>query len=331
MATIKEVAKEAGVSYQAVSAVLNGNLGKASPATRERIFQAAAKLNYRPNTLARALRSGRSHTIGLVVGNLINPGNHCLAEAVMSEAEKHGYRLIVSATRFDRDREREALLHMLHHQVDGIIYNLSAAFDGEFFRQFEEGGVPIVLTSEHPKLPLNSVSCDLHPGSRDAALHLAKLGCRRILCQTGVYDRDREITEKASRESGVPLETFAWNPRDGQAEKVVERFLRERPDALILSSAEKLVELLAKAPDYHPRIVRHYTLPGFFPPGGLEGVIHLPFRSWVERMAESLIARIENPKLDRVRLKIPTEFLTSAKHEALFRKQCRDPYYNTYQ
>ena len=53
MATIKDVAKLAGVSYQAVSAVLNGNLSKASPGTRERIFLAAAKLNYRPNRSAR--------------------------------------------------------------------------------------------------------------------------------------------------------------------------------------------------------------------------------------------------------------------------------------
>ena len=59
MATIKEVAKLAGVSYQAVSAVLNGNLSKASPATRERIFLAAAKLNYRPNRSARSRGSGR--------------------------------------------------------------------------------------------------------------------------------------------------------------------------------------------------------------------------------------------------------------------------------
>ena len=73
MATIKEVAKLAGVSYQAVSAVLNGNLSKASPATRERIFLAAAKLNYRPNRSARSLVSGRSGMVGIVVQDIRSP------------------------------------------------------------------------------------------------------------------------------------------------------------------------------------------------------------------------------------------------------------------
>ncbi len=330
--TAKDVAEHAGVSRPLVSMYLSGN-PKAwlSEETKRKIDEAVKTLGYRPNTLARALRSGRSHTIGLVMGSLANPGNSYLTEAIMNEVEKRGYRLFITVTRFDREREREALLQMLHYQIDGVIYNLSVDFESEFFRQFEHGEMPILLLQENPEFSLDCVYPDLRPGLRDAALHLAGQGYRRIFCQTGIHDHDREMVEDASRESGVPLEPFAWNPAGDRLEDAAEQIRRERPDALILAVFKTKLEPLAEVLGYQPRIIRQYGLPSFFYPEDTDGVIHVPFRPRVEKMVETLISRIENPRQERIQLGIPSEFLTKSEHTALFQKQCQDPYYQTYQ
>ncbi len=325
--TAKDVAKHAGVSQSLVSMYLGGN-PKAwlSAETKQKIDEAVKTLDYRPNTLARALRSGKTKTIGLVMGCLTNPGNAFLADAFMNAAEKHGYRLFISVTRFDREREREALQQMLHCQTDGIIYDFLPEVNSDFLQRFRSGGIPILLFNKYPEFALDCVYFDLHPGLRDAALHLAKQGCRRIFCQTGSEDRERMV-ESASRESGVPLESFAYDHLKDEAERTMGWIRRERPDTLILFS-RKLVRLVAETPGYHPRIICHYTLPMLhYRPGECDGVIHHPYPLWVEKSMETLIRRIENPGTAKVELGIPTEFLSRAEHAALYREQCDDPYY----
>ena len=94
-ATIKEVAKLAGVSYQAVSAVLNGNLGKVSDKTRERIYAAAERVDYRPNQMARTLVSGKSDLIGFVTQDIRSPFYADLTYEVQRQAEERGIRVII--------------------------------------------------------------------------------------------------------------------------------------------------------------------------------------------------------------------------------------------
>ena len=99
MPTLKEIAREAGVSGALVSYYLNGGgKGRMREETRRRIDEAIRKLKYHPNRLARSLRTGRSRSIGFLAGNIANPYIGHLAEEALEEALEHDYTLIPALT-----------------------------------------------------------------------------------------------------------------------------------------------------------------------------------------------------------------------------------------
>src|SRR5512146_1694346 len=106
MASIKDVSAEAGVSTATVSRVLSGKPG-VHPELRARVLRAVEKLKYRPNRIARSLRSQRSRTIGLVVSDIRNPYFTAVSRTVEDMAYEHGYTVFQCNT--DENPEREAL------------------------------------------------------------------------------------------------------------------------------------------------------------------------------------------------------------------------------
>jgi len=318
--TAKDVAEHAGVSRSLVSMYLGGNKKVwLSESTKQRIDEVVKTLGYRPNTLARALRSGKTNTIGLLMGGIADPLGGMLAEAVMDEVEKRGYRLFIAVTRFDREREREALFNMLNHQIDGIIYTLSADFDEDFFRGFANSSCPILLTENHPEINLDSVCFDLRPGMRDAIRHLEAQGCRSVLCQVGCFDRTEEQLKSLAGESGCKLDTYRWSTATNTRKEFMERIFRDRPDGILVQGKQGLDRTAAFPPGYRPRIVEFSMLPQLAP--APDGVIHLPFRRWIEKMVEVLVRQIENPSAGKIRVEIPTEFVSPDRVPELVRLQ----------
>ncbi len=122
MASIKEVAREAGVSTATVSRVLS-NGAHVRPEVRERVMKAVERLSYRPNLLARSLRSQQSSTIGLIVSDIRNPFFTAMSRAVEDTAYEQGYSLLLCNT--DEDPEKEAIyLNLMHDQnVAGVIFS----------------------------------------------------------------------------------------------------------------------------------------------------------------------------------------------------------------
>lgn len=311
--TAKDVAERAGVSRSLVSMYLGGNK-KAwlSESTKRRIDEVVKTLGYQPNTLARALRSGRTNTIGLLMGGISDPFGGLLAEAIMNEVEKHGYRLFIAVTRFDRQREREALLNMFNHQIDGIIYMLSADFDEDFFRKLDHSTCPVLLTENHPEINLDSVCFDLRPGLRGAIHHLEELGCRHILLQTGCYDRVEEQWKSISGEFRCNVELFHWNPATNTREEFIRKVLHSRPDGII-SQEMRLEKSVFCSHDYQPRLVAFSMLPQCRMES--DGVIKLPFQNRVEKIVEVLISQIERPAAQKIKIEIPSEFLVPPRME----------------
>ena len=119
MATIKDVARHSGLSMATVSKYLNGI--KVKTANKIAIDAAISELGYSPNVLARGLRTGQSHTIGVVIPELTS----IFPTTILSHAEdllfEKGYSLIVSHCRSDIERESKAVQTLLTKQVDGII------------------------------------------------------------------------------------------------------------------------------------------------------------------------------------------------------------------
>ena len=119
-ATIAEVAADANVSRATVSQVLNGRRPVAAP-TRDRVLASVERLNYRPHSVARSLRTQRSLTIGLVVPDITNPFYPELTRSFQDIAYGRSYHTMVCNTDGDAEREREAARHLLDRQVDGLL------------------------------------------------------------------------------------------------------------------------------------------------------------------------------------------------------------------
>ena len=125
MVTIKDVAARAGVPEKTAMRALSGmTMGKRRDARErlERVMKAAAELGYQPSEIAKALRKGRTRTIGLLVGSITNRYFASLAETVMDEAEQHGYRMILELTRWNVEKSIFCLEHLQRSRVDGIFY-----------------------------------------------------------------------------------------------------------------------------------------------------------------------------------------------------------------
>lgn len=118
---LKEVAARAGVAVNTASTILNRRPNSwASKETEARVFKAAEDLGYRPNRAALGLRSGKFHTVALLIPDLHNPFYTAFADLLEVEVEKHGYDLLIESWRTDLDRERHCLSDIIDRQVDGV-------------------------------------------------------------------------------------------------------------------------------------------------------------------------------------------------------------------
>ena len=179
--TMMDVAKRADTTVATVSRVVN-NVGYVSASLRERVNSAIAEIGYVPNANARALRTKRSRTIGLVVGDLMNPYSVELANAVTSTAVDYGYTTFIGAATDDVDSD-VAVIDAFHRQrVDGLVVaTLQTASSDAALTKLAEHGMPIVLVGrdiDHDMM--DSISADFRSGGRMAAQHLIDLGHKRI-------------------------------------------------------------------------------------------------------------------------------------------------------
>jgi LacI family transcriptional regulator len=118
--TIRTVAEDAGVSIATVSRVLAGT-GSVAPDLRRAVEQSARKLGYARNSIASALRSSKTRTIGMVVPEIANPFNTELVQEVEDALHAQGFQLLLCSAHQDPGREREALGSLIRQQVDGLI------------------------------------------------------------------------------------------------------------------------------------------------------------------------------------------------------------------
>lgn len=147
-ATIADVAAAAGVSTTTISRYLNGKFEFMSPDSRERIAGVIEELNYRPNNLARSLKSSKSRLIGLIIADMTNPFSAILIKGVDDCCRRYGYGLMIANTDEDPRKERDYILSMLDQRVEGFIVNNTGENDA-FFRGFDQKDAPVVL-AERP-------------------------------------------------------------------------------------------------------------------------------------------------------------------------------------
>ena len=137
--TQEDVAQQAGVSRATVSYVLNRRADGRIPITaetRQRVIEAADQLGYNPHALARSLRSGLTHTVGLLIPDTHNPHYMDILSGVEAEVVEQGYYLVLVSAKLDPERERHCLRSLFQQRLDGLI--LAPTFADLFQTEIDE-------------------------------------------------------------------------------------------------------------------------------------------------------------------------------------------------
>jgi LacI family transcriptional regulator len=178
--TIRDVARVAKVHPGTVSRALNEDTrALVNPETAERVLRAADELGYRPNRIARGLKTNRSHTIGVLIPDITNPLFPPILRGIEDRLDEAGYTALIVNTDNDAERERVYVETMRARQVDGFI-SATARLDREL-AALAGGGTPLVLVNrslEDGSVP--AVTVDDRQGISLAVAHVVQLGHRRI-------------------------------------------------------------------------------------------------------------------------------------------------------
>jgi LacI family transcriptional regulator len=185
--SIREVAREAGVSITTVSHALSGKR-PVSGATRRRIQAAARRLGYRPNQVAAAMITGRTKTLGVLVPDIANPFFGALVHAAEGAAAARGYAVLFSAAELDPALEARAVEVLHDKRIDALLYLGGTDEENRALRALAKAGTPIVALDEAlPTIPRGSslVTVDNEEGGCLAGRHLVDLGHAELGAITG--------------------------------------------------------------------------------------------------------------------------------------------------
>ncbi|MER7167132.1 LacI family DNA-binding transcriptional regulator [Micromonospora sp. NPDC000207] len=210
--TIRDVARASGVHISTVSRTFSAP-HLVNPETRVRVLACAEDLGYRPNRAARALITGRTHNIGLIIADIANPFFPPLIKAAESQARSRDYHVFVADTNEDPSAEEE-LVHALAKQVDGVLL-CSPRMSNSLIEQLSREVPLVVINRQVAGLPC--VMMDVGQGARSAVEHLVGLGHRRIGLLGGPRGSwtNREIRRTAgaaARSGGAELTLIGPNP-----------------------------------------------------------------------------------------------------------------------
>ncbi|MEV0831279.1 LacI family DNA-binding transcriptional regulator [Nonomuraea rubra] len=235
----------AGVSATTVSHTLNGRRPVAEE-TRRRVLRAIEELGYRPNVLARGLRTSRSQTIGLIIPDITNPFYPALARGLQDVLGPAGYDQIISNTDGVRRAEQAAIEQMIARQVDGPAFAVFHTH-AEDLLPVIDAGIPVVrLGGRLAQRGVDVVHSDDEGGAAEATRHLLAWGYRRIafVCGPAAEGSAAERVagyRAALAEAGVPagraLVEHTEFSRAGGAEGVARLLeLPEPPDAVLCAN-----------------------------------------------------------------------------------------------
>lgn len=195
MATIKDVAKEAGVSVATVSRVINKS-PKASKASVLSVTKAMELLGYRPNAAARALVSQSTNTMGVLVGDVSDPFFGTLVKAVDNVAHENGKHILIGNGYHSAQEERNAIELLINSRCAALVIHSKALSDEELIKYSKEVKGLVVINRYIPELNDRCISLDNYRGAYLATEYLIKHGHSNIACVASshaIEDADERI------------------------------------------------------------------------------------------------------------------------------------------
>ncbi|QQO10104.1 LacI family DNA-binding transcriptional regulator [Breznakiella homolactica] len=177
--TIKDVAEKAGVSISTVSRVINGNY-PVHAETKKRVLEIIDSVNYKPNSIAKNLRSSKSNMIALIVADISNYFFMHLAKGLEKVVAEHGFNILIASSDGDVNKER-VLLKSMHQERPAALVITSFDSDGTHIRDFTDSGIPVVMADRF----IGGIDCDCvymddFNASYMLTKHLLDLGHRKI-------------------------------------------------------------------------------------------------------------------------------------------------------
>jgi len=192
--TVTDVARAAQVSKAAAARALGG-YGSVSAAVKVRVLEAARRLDYRPNELARTMATGRSGTIGVIIGDIENPFFGLAVRGISDLAAESGFDVILSNSSETLAAERASTRVFLAKRVDGLIVAPATMHDGTHLADALAQGCPLVLLDRDvPGLPVDVAFIDDRAAARQATDHLLGAGHRRLAYITATSSADSRYT-----------------------------------------------------------------------------------------------------------------------------------------
>lgn len=254
--TRKDVAKLASVSVATVSYVFNNSKQKISPETRQRVLDAIKELGYRPDAIARSLKTGQTFTVGMIVPTIASPGMAMMANVVQETLAENEYFAIIASTRERQDLEEKMVDLMVSQSVDGLIVCPVGVQSYKQLKSLEDDNVPLVFMDRHiPDIPADRVMTDNIKAARCAVQYLIQQGCNNLACvsfsskASSALDRFEGARQGLQAEDEIEREIqnlIVEDPTGSLAEEAFLSFVEDHglPDGILCTTQEIGVSVL---------------------------------------------------------------------------------------
>lgn len=235
--TINDVARQAGVSKSTISRYLNKRYENMSSQTREKIARVIAELDYRPNDVARSLKQKKTHTVGAIVANILNPFSTSIIRGIEDYCKKSGFNLILCNADDDPVKEKEYIAMLTAKQIDGLIIN-TTGLNNDIVMAVNQRLPVVLIDRKVPEINIDTVAVDNMKGAALAISHLVRQGYSRIAMFTSPYANISPRLERVrGYQQALAVSGLTFEP---------ELLVQTTPD--VESVTEKLRVLLTDGP-----------------------------------------------------------------------------------
>lgn len=325
--SLKDIAQRLGVSTALVSYVVNGKAKEArvGDAMAERIRKTAVELNYLPNQVAKSLRSGKTHTIGLLVADISNPFFSALARIIEDEAARHGYIVVFGSSDENAEKSSKLIEVFINRQMDALIIAPAANTEDQLLA-LKQKGIPFVLVDRCPKeLKADAVEIDNEAAADEATSYMLNNGCRKI----GMLAYDSPLPhmqarisgyEKALKKAGIQgrLKKIRFENLEEDIDKALEELLNDRVDGLFFATNTLATEGLKKIRKLGlkstPAIVSFDQSDMFEMLDHPPVFVQQPLAEMGKKAVELAIAKIANPDKENERVVFNTTLVVALPH-----------------
>jgi DNA-binding LacI/PurR family transcriptional regulator len=324
MSSIKDVAREAGVSTATVSHVINSTRF-VSDEVRARVLATVEKCGYYPNAHARSLASGRSHVIGLVVSDISNPFFPELVKSIETAAFERGYDVMLSNTNYDPERTSHYIRRFIERKLAGVVV-MTSELDAELIGELAKREVSVVfLDLGEPGIHMSNLRVNYEAGIEEAISHLVSLGHTEISfiggpahLRSAARRREAFVASMRRHLPDARAEVFRGDFKLEGGRRAACEMLdsHERPTAVVAANDMMALGAMVEFRAAGLQIPRDVSIVGFDdiafatlcePP---LTTVCLPRMELGRRAVEALMTAIDRPDQQGVEINIPTYLIT---------------------